>query len=679
LSPQQAISQGDNEKKIQVWKQPTSTQLNEELGKTIIEKPSYELKNCDDNIFSLGVDSTGKRLVTGGSEGTVCLFLDIEAKKSESTVILTKTNQRINSVNFSQDDKLIAIAKADGQVVVVNLKGRVLNSFQPTEKGQNSNEEKPIFDVSFNQDNTKLVTAGRNGDIKLWRLENLDKSPKPEVSFLSDIPVKPLAISYLDCWNAYKELVGKTDISCKETKTSKGSNDGMPFLKTGFRKTGELLVITENKGILSVLQYSQDDKNHSVSKITLNGYGSKLNGNILNGAGFDFENDQLFTISHSLLQRWNLEKKPEYPIVVAKSKNNITKLSLRDNSKENESTVSLLTINENNVLEAWGLKGKKAPINEKDMIKQKLKPIKNISFISEEQFVTVSVDDAIWLWDLKPAPLTTVKNNNNIKDITSIATTSNNLNLVAVGSKNGLIDILDFSGSILKKPLYTSTDGEVGLINLSKDGKHLVSVVADKVWMWDISNPSTPSERQALNKDSTQLIGGITDIRFNDTEKDKHIALVTEKEKNIKFFNVSGEYDELSSNRLELDDSGINGVSFSQFNKLFPYLSLKQPLVAAVGIAGKVRVWDWQTKKLVAQFKSQLKTLNSIEISSDGTELFLGGGDNEGGKVEKWPIPNLDELITKGCDWLKDYHRHSSPSQSSPVKAKCAEQLNPKK
>jgi WD40 repeat protein len=124
-----AISQGDNEKKIQVWKQPTSTQLNEELGKTIIEKPSYELKNCDDNIFSLGVDSTGKRLVTGGSEGTVCLFLDIEAKKSESTVILTKTNQRINSVNFSQDDKLIAIAKADGQVVVVNLKGRVLNSF----------------------------------------------------------------------------------------------------------------------------------------------------------------------------------------------------------------------------------------------------------------------------------------------------------------------------------------------------------------------------------------------------------------------------------------------------------------------------------------------------------------------------------------------------------------------
>ena len=671
------MSQGGSENNIHVWQWPTSTKLNEELGKITIQ-PKYELDNCrDNNVVSLALNSTGKSLVTGGSKGTVCLFSDIEKNSKQKSPIYKTTKVGIKSVSFSQDNKFIAIAQTDGQVVVVDVHGKILTQLQPTKEGQNSNEEKLILDVSFNQDSTRLVTAGKNGDIKLWQLKYSDKSPKLEVSSSSVIPVKSLDVQYLNCWNAYQSIN-----SCKQTNTRKEGNDQSPFLKTVFRK-GELWVLTENNDDLSVLKYSEDNKNQPIDKITLKGYGKNETGNVLTGAVF-IDNSNLFTISEALLQRWNLEKKSEYPLTISnkdnEQKENFIKLSLRNKSEGHNSALSLLTINDSKQLQAWTGGGAIVPID-----KKLTRQIKDVSFISKEEFVTVGEDDQILRWNTNPSKLGQILMKNKMENITSIATTSFFKPRIAVGDKTGSIDVIDLSGSSLLSDRATvslSTKGKVKLINLSKDGRYIIGVCGEDIAYLDISNPATPSQPQRLNENSTTISGGINDIRFNDNDHNNYVAVVAKNENQIKFFKLSGKnnYDKPLSDKFKLDDDdGGNGVSFSQFNQLFPYLSLKRPLFTVVSTTGKVKIWDWQTKEIIAQFKSQLKTINSIEISSDGTELFLGGGDDKGGKVEKWPILNLDQLITKGCKWLEDYHRHSSPNEHFSVKAKCAEQLNPKK
>jgi WD40 repeat protein len=73
--------------------------------------------------------------------------------------------------------------------------------------------------------------------------------------------------------------------------------------------------------------------------------------------------------------------------------------------------------------------------------------------------------------------------------------------------------------------------------------------------------------------------------------------------------------------------------------------------IATAGANGTIRLWD-RLGRQIAQFDSHQSNIWSVSFSPDG-QYLASAGDN--GTVQLWKIEQLDELLVRGCDWLKDY------------------------
>jgi WD40 repeat protein len=63
------------------------------------------------------------------------------------------------------------------------------------------------------------------------------------------------------------------------------------------------------------------------------------------------------------------------------------------------------------------------------------------------------------------------------------------------------------------------------------------------------------------------------------------------------------------------------------------------------------RVWDL-SGRLLAELKGHQNEVRSASFSPDGQRLVTLGVD---GTVKLWQMGGLDQLLTRGCNWLKDY------------------------
>jgi WD40 repeat protein len=73
--------------------------------------------------------------------------------------------------------------------------------------------------------------------------------------------------------------------------------------------------------------------------------------------------------------------------------------------------------------------------------------------------------------------------------------------------------------------------------------------------------------------------------------------------------------------------------------------------LATVGDNGTARLWDLSGRQL-AQWESHQGKVYSVSFSPDGQCLATVGDD---GMVWLWRVEKLDELLHRGCNWLKDY------------------------
>ncbi len=68
------------------------------------------------------------------------------------------------------------------------------------------------------------------------------------------------------------------------------------------------------------------------------------------------------------------------------------------------------------------------------------------------------------------------------------------------------------------------------------------------------------------------------------------------------------------------------------------------------------RIWDISGKQL-AQYKYSSLFVSSADFSPDGKHILaqVTGKSPNGNDVLIWRVDELDGLLTRGCDWLKDY------------------------
>ena len=99
----------------------------------------------------------------------------------------------------------------------------------------------------------------------------------------------------------------------------------------------------------------------------------------------------------------------------------------------------------------------------------------------------------------------------------------------------------------------------------------------------------------------------------------------------------------------------VYNVSFSPDGKM----------LATAGRDGTARLWNLSGQQL-AELKAH-RLVNSVSFSPDG-KLLATAGSGYDGTAKLWRVDGLDQLLVRGCNWLKDYlATHPEEQKKLPV------------
>ena len=89
-------------------------------------------------------------------------------------------------------------------------------------------------------------------------------------------------------------------------------------------------------------------------------------------------------------------------------------------------------------------------------------------------------------------------------------------------------------------------------------------------------------------------------------------------------------------------ESGVNSVSFSPDGQT----------IASASADGTVRLWDRQGNPIGQPFKGHESSVFEVSFSPDGQTIASASYDRT---VRLWQVESLDQLLARGCTWLRDY------------------------
>lgn len=130
---------------------------------------SRVLLNADSEIKTLSITPDGKILAGGNDHGEVNLWYTDNQSSAK-----IKQSDPIHVVEFSHSGETLAIGDESGNVTLYSLKNGIEN---PERLMVLTGHHSRINDISFNDQDSFLATAGFDGRIQLWTMEDLDKLP----------------------------------------------------------------------------------------------------------------------------------------------------------------------------------------------------------------------------------------------------------------------------------------------------------------------------------------------------------------------------------------------------------------------------------------------------------------------------------------------------------------------
>ena len=129
---------------------------------------SSELKKFSNRYTSIALSNDGKVLIAGDERGNVDIWnTDNLEQQPESTAI---TEQPIYAIEFSPDDKVVAIGNEDGAVQLGDVIGSDI-FWTRSVPGQQSR----VNSIKFSPDGSLMATASLDGTVQLWVLSQMDK------------------------------------------------------------------------------------------------------------------------------------------------------------------------------------------------------------------------------------------------------------------------------------------------------------------------------------------------------------------------------------------------------------------------------------------------------------------------------------------------------------------------
>ena len=296
-----------------------------------------------------------------------------------------------------------------------------------------------------------------------------------------------------------------------------------------------------------------------------------------------------------------------------------------------------------NTLVWWKLDQK--PLEELELIPN----LKSISISPDgKQLAVVGNDDTIRLLDLTTGKV--------LKPFPDLKTTIRQIifspdgTQLAVLHEDNTIRLLDLKGKELYEESQKFINKTISQLLFSPDGEELVVVEND---ITVDNNNSTPHRLNLNSKIWNTESEQIGEIAFRSDGK----LLVAQQDYEAVAIEIN--YEEIGNIFLKDFESGEELVKFKGANNSFDSIgfSPKGGLVVSAERGdsddeGKIRVWDMSGKLLTTFEHGHQSKVTSISLSADGSLLATL---DESGTAKLWRIGGFDELIVKGCDWVRDY------------------------
>jgi WD40 repeat protein len=290
---------------------------------------------------------------------------------------------------------------------------------------------------------------------------------------------------------------------------------------------------------------------------------------------------------------------------------------------------------------------------------------------SGEYLSTASDDGTAMLWDLSGKQIVEFKGHQ--KAVRSVNFTPNG-ECLATASDDGTAMLWDLSGKQIVE--FRGHQKAVRSISFSPNGECLATASDDhRARLWGVSGKqiaefrvlgtsvsfSPNGEYLALSDYSSVTLWDLSGKQIAEFKVHGGEVLSIS-------FSPNGEYIATAS------DDGIprvwdlSGKTISQFwehqgKVLSVSFSPDGQILATASDDGTASLWSLSAR-LLAEFKGHQGRVNSVSFSPDGKYLATASDDRT---ARLWRVETLDELLARGCDWLK-YYLASHPEAREKLK-----------
>jgi WD40 repeat protein len=256
--------------------------------------------------------------------------------------------------------------------------------------------------------------------------------------------------------------------------------------------------------------------------------------------------------------------------------------------------------------------------------------VRSVSFSPDGQYLaTASSDSKARLWNLSQKHLVQWKGHQGV--VWSLSFSPDGQCLASAGA-DGTARLWNLSGQPLAQ--LNSHRGWVTQVSFSLDGQCLVTTGDDgMIRLWNLSG------QQLYQWQSYQ--GEVWNISFS---PDGQYIVTAGDDGTIKLWNVSGQL----LNQWKVHQRWLNYVSFSPDGQY----------ITTTSDDGRIIFWNLSGQQLNQGQEHQERVWSvifkglALSFSPDEKRVATGGRD---GTIKLGQVEGLDELLVRGCNWLKDY------------------------
>ncbi len=566
---------------------------------------SIKVDEAENMTMNLSFSPDGKKLVTASENGTARLW-DLFGQELAKFV---GHQGQVWNVSFSPDGKKVATASKDGTARLWDLSGREITKFV--------GHTNDVWCVEFSPDGNYLATAGEDGTARLW-----DLSGREITKFVG-----------------HEEQIFSLSFSPDGQTIATTGLDGTVRL---WNLSGQQLALWQgSRDWLFAIEFSPDGKYLAAagadSKVRIWDTSGQLLGelwghtNWIYGLSFSPDGKNLVTAGQDGTARiWDLnntffpsayQEKAEWQ----GGENELWTVSFNPVVARGRSPL-LASAGEGNTAKIWNLSGEMLA-----ELKGHPSWIYSSSFTPNGQGIaTGGKDGTVRLWDLSGKQLAKFRIGR--YKIYNVGFSPDGKYLAAAGEAS---TVYLWNLATKAQIKLEAHEGIVNWVSFSPDGKTIATAGQDgTVHLWSLSGEELRRFGDGKNE--------ISSVSFSPNGKRLVTTTVDNK---VKLWKSSGQ----KINEFNTHQGGVLSANFSPDGQL----------VAIAGQDGTVqlRLVSGIIGQQIAEFKGHVGRVYSTSFSPDGKYLATVGKD---GMVRLWRVENLDEMLKRGCQWLKDYQANHS-------------------